>query len=61
MPPHELIHPANNYIILSKIGQGSFGSVFKARRIFDGRLFAIKKVKLINMNQREKNNAWKEI
>lgn len=41
--------PANNFVFLGKLGEGSFGSVYKAKRISDAHLYAIKKVKVIGM------------
>ena len=53
--------PENNFVFLGKLGEGSFGSVYKAKRISDGHLYAIKRVKIIGMKQRDKNNALKEV
>jgi|LauGreDrversion4_2_1035121.scaffolds.fasta_scaffold33655_2 serine/threonine protein kinase len=35
----------NEFIIVSKLGEGSFGEAFKVRHRFDGRLYAVKKSK----------------
>lgn len=36
----------NKFDILSTVGQGGFGTVFKARYLLDNNIYAIKKVKL---------------
>jgi serine/threonine protein kinase len=36
---------ANDFEILGKIGEGSFGEAFKVRSISDGQVYAIKKAK----------------
>ena len=33
-----------NFVPLGKIGEGSFSSVHKVRRVDDGRIYALKKV-----------------
>lgn len=35
---------ANDFISLSKIGEGSYSSVHKVKRISDGKIYALKKV-----------------
>ncbi len=34
----------NDFILLSKIGEGAYSSVHKVKRISDGNLYALKKV-----------------
>jgi NIMA (never in mitosis gene a)-related kinase len=47
--------------IVSELGSGSFGRVFKARRKVDGHFFAIKQIDIGSMGQRERENALNEI
>ncbi len=47
------IHPA--------IGQGAFSTVYRAKRISDGQEYAIKKVNLGRMTQKEKENSLNEV
>lgn len=50
-----------DFQILSKIGQGSYSSVYKVKRLTDNHEYALKKVKLMELNEREKNNALNEV
>ena len=43
------------------IGDGSYSSVFKVRRVEDGQIYALKKVKIQNLSDREKENALNEV
>ena len=40
-----------NYEILAKIGEGAYGTVFKIRDKVTGEHFAVKKIKLSNLQQ----------
>jgi len=43
------------------IGEGSFGSVYLVKRISDNNLYALKKVKLNGLSEKDKQNALNEI
>ena len=43
------------------IGKGSFGSVYLVRRLEDNKIYALKKVKLQNLSDKEKENALNEV
>jgi len=47
--------------ILGKLGEGAFSSVWKAKRISDGQEYAMKKVKLASLSEKEKQNALNEV
>ena len=47
--------------VLSTLGTGSFSSVYKVKRISDGQIYALKKVKLPNLKFKERINALNEI
>ena len=46
---------------LSKIGDGAYSEVFKVKRISDGLLYALKKVKMGKLSSKEKENALNEV
>jgi serine/threonine protein kinase len=35
----------NDFIVISKLGEGSFGEAYKVRHRFDNRMYAVKKAK----------------
>lgn len=50
-----------DFQILSKLGEGAYSSVYKVKRLADGKEYALKKVKLLNLKEKEKENALNEI
>ena len=50
-----------DFKILSMIGEGAYSLVYKAQRIKDDIIYALKKVKLNNLSQKEKLNALNEV
>ena len=51
----------SNFEILSKLGDGAYSIVYKVKRIIDGNIYALKKVKMQNLNKKEKKNALNEV
>jgi NIMA (never in mitosis gene a)-related kinase 1/4/5 len=51
----------NNFEKLTRIGTGSYSSVYKVQRIEDGKLYALKKVKMSALSTKEKENALNEV
>ena len=49
------------FIILDKIGEGAFSSVYKVKRKEDDIVYALKKVKFLKLKEKEKLNALNEI
>ena len=49
------------FIILDKIGEGAFSSVYKVKRKEDDTVYALKKVKFLKLKEKEKLNALNEI
>ena len=47
--------------ILKDIGKGSFGLVLLVRRLLDNKIYALKRVKLSKMSNKEKINSLNEI
>jgi NIMA (never in mitosis gene a)-related kinase len=51
----------NDFLIVNKIGTGSYSEVFKVQRKSDGHVYALKKVSLENLSQKERENALNEV
>ncbi len=51
----------DDFQILSKLGEGAYSVVSKARRLQDSKIYALKKVKLANLSDKEKQNALNEV
>jgi NIMA (never in mitosis gene a)-related kinase len=51
----------NDFIFLQKIGEGSYSSVHKVRNKQDGQEYALKKVKMGTLKEKEKENALNEV
>ena len=43
------------------LGEGAYSSVYKVKRISDSNIYALKKVKLLNLSEKEKQNALNEV
>lgn len=46
-----------DFEIMNKLGEGAFGVVFKVKRKEDGEEYALKKVKIGAMKEKERENA----
>lgn len=46
-----------DFVPLAKLGEGSFSTVYKVRRESDQKVYALKKVRLNNLTEKEKENA----
>lgn len=42
-----------DFVILSKLGEGAYSSVYKVQRISDSQTYALKKVKMTNLSLKE--------
>ena len=51
----------NDFQVMNKLGDGAYSVVYKVRRIADGNIYALKKVKLSNLSEKEKQNALNEV
>jgi len=52
----------NGFEILKLIGQGKFSYVFKARRVEDKKIIALKLIKIFDMeNQKQRDSCLKEV
>ena len=52
---------AKDFQVLSKLGEGSYSSVWKVIRLSDNKEYAMKKVKMNALNDKEKENALNEV
>jgi serine/threonine protein kinase len=50
-----------DFQVISRLGEGSYSSVWKVKRISDGQEYAMKKVKLASLSEKEKENALNEV
>lgn len=44
-----------------KLGEGAYSSVYKVKRLIDNSEYALKRVKLGNLSDKEKQNALNEV
>lgn len=51
----------NKFTILKKLGEGAFSTVYSCKRISDGSIYAVKKVTMGKLTEKEKQNAVNEI
>jgi len=51
----------NDFQVLSKLGEGAYSIVYKTIRNVDDKVYALKKVKLLNLSDKEKLNALNEV
>ena len=51
----------NDFQIIGKLGEGAYSTVYKAKRLVDGNIYALKKVKLLSLSDKEKQNALNEV
>ena len=50
-----------DFQIISKLGEGAYSTVYKVMRIVDKKIYELKKVKLLNLSDKEKENALNEV
>jgi len=50
-----------NFHVIKSLGEGAFSTVYKVKRISDGQEYALKKVKMGKLTEKEKNNALNEV
>jgi len=50
-----------NFEIISKLGSGGFSKVYKVKRKIDNQIYALKKVQILNLSEKQKLNSLNEI
>lgn len=50
-----------DFEVLSRLGSGSFGTVYKVRRIVDENMYVIKNVRIIELSFKEQSEAINEV
>ena len=51
----------DDFKIISKLGEGAYSTVYKVKRKIDNNIYALKKVKLLNLSEKEKQNSLNEV
>ena len=59
--PPQKVHYFNYIFFNCIIGDGAYSSVYKVRRAEDNDVYALKKVKMLNLSDKEKENALNEV
>jgi NIMA (never in mitosis gene a)-related kinase len=50
-----------DFTVIKKLGDGAYSSVYKVQRIDDNEVYALKKVKMLSLTDKEKENALNEV
>ena len=50
-----------DFVIVQKLGDGAYSSVYKVKRQDDNEIYALKKVKMLSLSEKEKENALNEV
>ena len=59
---HHYTHSISNFLtFLLYLGEGAYSSVYHVRRIADGDYYALKKVRMQKLSDKEKENALNEV
>ena len=51
----------DRYQKMDKLGEGTYSTVYKVRRVSDQQVYALKKVKMNQLSTKEKENALNEV
>ena len=50
-----------DFTVIKKLGDGAYSSVYKVKRLHDDDIYALKKVKMLQLTEKEKENALNEV
>jgi len=50
-----------DFTVIKKLGDGAYSSVYKVRRLDENDIYALKKVKMLSLTEKEKENALNEV
>jgi len=51
----------SEFQVIKKLGDGAYSSVYKVKRNDDNEFYALKKVKMLSLSDKEKENALNEV
>ena len=51
----------SDFQIVRRLGEGAYSSVYNVKRNVDGNIYALKKVKMVKLSEKEKENALNEV
>lgn len=60
-PPKGDYTTIDDFVILDKLGDGAYSKVYKVERRVDKQIYALKKVKIGQMAQKDRDNAVNEV
>ncbi len=50
-----------DFQVIKKLGDGAYSSVYKVKKFSDGGIYALKQVKMLNLTEKERENALNEV
>jgi NIMA (never in mitosis gene a)-related kinase len=50
----------SDFKIISELGRGSYGVVYKVMSLIDNNIYVIKKMELKHMKEKQQKESWKE-
>jgi len=51
----------SDFQLMEKLGEGAYSSVYKVMRVTDSHIYALKKVRMLDLSEKEKENALNEV
>lgn len=61
LQPMSIGNKLSDFNILSELGKGSYGLVYKVRSLLDNEVYVIKKMELKHINEKQQKECWKEV